>query len=139
MTSEQPTAETPLHHAMPPALDDEEKDGVVAVAGPLLDAKAKAPAPVHEMTLDLIRSICRQRQDLYDSAELNDKLFLNFGGFKQIKVNSKQTSEMQQGGGARQRGRRAILTPVRSLLSSLGAPVRALVSCSCRTWNIFLI
>jgi len=76
---------------LPPSLDDAAAEDSEPLSEPV-DSK---PVASNEMTLERIRAICRARPDLYDSAELNDKLFLNFGGFKEIKARSQHAPSGQ--------------------------------------------
>jgi len=64
--------------------DDEEDDERSAAAVAIQDEKSDGSRK-NEMSMAAIRRICRVRKDLYENPELNDKLFLNFGGFTEIK------------------------------------------------------
>ncbi len=70
--------------AKKPAVWSDDEDEVAPRSDGSELVRKKREGSSGEMTLEAIRALCKGRKDLYENLELNDKLFLNFGGFKSL-------------------------------------------------------
>lgn len=75
------TSFTELNHTN--SVEKTEKSTIQSVSSPK-ETSPNAKRDVPEITVQLIQELCKQHQ-LYQTPYLNDKLFLHFKGFREIK------------------------------------------------------